>query len=220
MCGRYLVMAEEDLEEMQAIIKAIDRKLSGSGEAVEYVTGEIFPTNTVPVLLPGKLGHFRPVLMKWGFPRWDGKGVIINARAESLLEKSMFRKPFMTNRCLIPASGFYEWSKNVIPMLESGSNALSKSKSGKIKYYFKLPGKTLMHMAGIWNSYEQPDGSIINTFVILTTDANESMAPFHNRMPVIFQGEEREIWLSDFEKSQVLLSSLEMPPLTVLPARI
>jgi len=216
MCGRYSFLGEDDLEELKAIIKEINRKLEKSPEPEEYALGEIFPSNKVPVLLPGQPGFFRPVLMNWGFPRWDGKGVIINAKAETLLEKPMFRKPFMTNRCLIPADGFYEWSHHVIPIPEGA--ALPRSASGKTKYYFKLPGKTPMYMAGIWNSFQQEDG-MINPFVILTANANESVAPFHNRMPVILQGEEREMWLTDFEKSQALLTSLQLPPLAVLPAR-
>lgn len=102
--------------------------------------------------------------ISWGFPKWTSKGVIINARSETAAEKSMFRKSLLQRRCVVPATGFYEWNHK------------------KQKYKFNLPNHELLYLAGIWNEYEGE-----KHFVILTTAANEAMKDIHNRMPVILK---------------------------------
>ena len=96
MCGRYYI-EQEDIE-LQEILAAL-----GHDERIK--TGEIYPTNTVPVLTSEK----RPQLMRWGFTRYDGKGSIINARSETVTEKPMFQKAMRERKCLIPASWYFEW---------------------------------------------------------------------------------------------------------------
>ena len=101
MCGRYYLDIEmgRDIKDIIEEIKQIYRNRS---ELKEMQSGEIFPTDIVPIIISG-----RPVLMKWGFSRYDGKGQIINARLETAAEKPTFRKAFMEHRCLIPASYFF-----------------------------------------------------------------------------------------------------------------
>lgn len=145
-------------------------------------SGEIFPTDTVPVLaLEGQT--MRACLFNWGFPRWQGKGVIINARSETVLEKSMFRQAFMQRRCIIPATGFYEWKQ------VNGSRK-------KDKYLLRLTDSPMLYMAGIYLENPQA-GRQLPGFVILTTAASSSMQAIHDRMPVTVEAQEREAWLQD-----------------------
>ena len=96
MCGRYLIEVE--------VYADIGTILANIAAESSLARGEVFPTNIAPVItLDGA------VAAKWGFPKWKGAGVIINARAETALEKNMFRKPLLERRCVIPSSGFFEW---------------------------------------------------------------------------------------------------------------
>jgi len=97
MCGRYYVDDEEPA------LRDIVEKLRDA----HVKTGEVFPTDVAAVMAAN--GDF--AAMRWGFPRFDGKGVIINARGETAAEKPMFRRPMLEGRCLIPASWYFEWEK-------------------------------------------------------------------------------------------------------------
>ena len=112
--------------------------------------------------------------MQWGFRQKSGSGLIINARAESVTERPMFRESILLRRCVIPSSWFYEWNQN------------------KEKVTFKKGDSSVLYMAGFYQRYE--DG---NRFVILTTGANKSMKPVHDRMPVILEGQELQDWVFD-----------------------
>ena len=87
MCGRYMITDDADIEEIGRILRDIDDKYNGTGVSVK--TGEIFPADNAPIL---SVQSGKPTLlaMKWGFPKWDGKGVIINAKSETAAEKRMF----------------------------------------------------------------------------------------------------------------------------------
>lgn len=162
MCGRYSLYTDDENNEIMRIIEALNQRYPGNN----MKTGEIFPTNTVPVIL-SQGGDIRPELSTWGFPRFGAaKGVIINARSESADERPMFRSSLHSRRCVIPSTGFFEWT-------QSGE---------KIKYRFNLPESNTLYMAGLYNQFKEE-----NRFVILTTGANRSMADVHNRMPVILQ---------------------------------
>jgi len=135
----------------------------------------------------------------FGFPRWDGKGVIINARCETALEKPTFSWPLMNRRCVIPSTGFYEWAYESIlaPQLSffPGENTHS-AKEPKVKLHFRRPGEPMLYMAGMMSTFTDNTGNSKDAFTILTTAANETMAPFHDRMPVILAASECEEWIS------------------------
>ena len=162
MCGRYL-MDDEAYSEI----------------FTDIAMGEVFPTNIAPVIAQTGV-----VAIKWGFPHWKGSGVIINARAETALEKTMFREPLLNQRCVIPSGGFYEWNR---------ANGQKK----KDKYLFQIPGERVLHMAGMIGLFTNADGFEYSAFVILTTSANASVAPIHDRMPVILAPDEREGWIKE-----------------------
>lgn len=204
MCAHYTVFTEEEIIEIRAIINEISKKF-GSGTVA---TSDVRPTNTAPVLtMDGNRLAPRPV--SWGFPKWDGKGVVINARSESALEKPMFSKPLLTRRCVIPSTGFYEWASASVsePQLSllSVENKPS-AKEPKTKLLFKRTGEPMLYMAGMINTFTDKDGNSKDAFVVLTTEANSSMSPFHDRMPVILSPDEREDWISNDTFMRVVLA--------------
>lgn len=177
MCGRYYFDIDE--KELKEIVQEVQKNVS------EFKTGEIYPTDVVPIVTAQGA-----TLAKWGFPKWNSKGVVINARAEGLESTRMFKNLVNTKRCIIPASGFFEW--------ESQSGTKKKD-----KYYFKRPGSAL-YMAGLFNTFNYKTEQLslfddINeeqlSYVIITKSANEHMAGVHDRMPLIYNKEEMHAWL-------------------------
>lgn len=145
-------------------------------------TGEIFPTNIAPVITGFSGSQKTADLLKWGFPNYKQKsGVIINARCETLPERLTFRKLLTNNRCLVPASGFYEWK------------TIEKRKE---KYLIRPTSDKLMYFAGLYNNFIDKNGVPFTSFVIITTDANSQMSQIHNRMPVILSGSEAINWMN------------------------
>lgn len=184
MCGRYVLFSDAEMQDIRDIIEEVQRKTNG-----EIKTGEIFPTDKAPVLTQQQ-GVIVPKAIKWGYPGFNGKGVIINARAETVQEKPMFRRSLFTKRCVIPSSGFFEWSHD----------------GKKQKYRFNLPDTGYLYMAGLYSEFDgQP------CFVILTTAANSSMIGIHDRMPVVLDRDNRNRWLLDTEAVIDIL--LAAPPL-------
>jgi len=179
MCGRYTVFTEEEIIEMNAIIAEVSQRFGYKPVA----TGEIFPTNLAPVLWM-EANRLSPKPVLWGYPKWDGKGVIINARAETALEKNMFRKSLLERRCVIPSTGFYEWQH-------------VEGKKKKDKYLLRLPESKMLYMAGMTGFFKDATGQPYEAYCILTTASNESVQPIHDRMPVILMPDEREAWLTD-----------------------
>lgn len=173
MCKRYCLYADDN----QEIREILDRTEG------EFKTGEIFPTDKAPVLIQ-QSGFIKPEVVTWGYPGFKGKGVIINARAETVLEKNTFRRSMETKRCVIPSSGFFEWSHD----------------GKKIKYQFNLQKTSVLYMAGLYEDYGGE-----RRFVILTTEANESMIEVHNRMPVVLPDNESKYWLEDYNAAAYIL---------------
>lgn len=136
MCGRYLAVMEGEIVEYREIINEVNERYKDTPVLKAMAAGEVFPTHIAPVLAAGD-GKATPLLMKWGFPKWQGGGVIINARSETALEKKMFRTPLMKHRCVIPSAGFFEWRP------EQGR---------KQKYLFRLPETKQLYMAGLFDT--------------------------------------------------------------------
>lgn len=184
MCGRYYV-DDKTARGMEELIRKMNGKwgqkfLQTTGVG-RVAAGDIFPGKDAPVLL-GKGGAVYCVWQHWGFPGFEGKRLIFNARCESVLEKPMFRDSILHRRIVIPASWFYEWN-------------LRKEKS---TFYRKdMP---VLFMAGFCREYEDGDH-----FVILTTRANASMKPVHDRMPLILDREEIGKWMLDDMRTESIL---------------
>lgn len=164
MCGRYLFKQNED-EELHDWVAQL--KLEPTAP---IALREVFPTNTTIVLT----GNQDPQLMTWGLPKWDGPGVIINARSESVLDSRFFKDHLLNRRCLIKADGFFEWDKNK-------QKHLVQSASG-------LP----FFMAGCYDTtLERP------RFVILTDEAEGAFRSLHTRVPLMIPAAYAQKYLDD-----------------------
>lgn len=166
MCGRYV-----GFDDGNDVIKEIYRQTAERYPDAPVKMGEVFPTETVPVLAGP---HTRPVPMKWGYPGFRGKGIIINARAETVTERETFRDSFLRARCVVPTCGYYEWDKQ------------------KTKFRFNLPDTPVLWLGGFYGRFE--DG---RRFVILTTAPNDSVRDVHDRMPLILTDEMKQLWTTD-----------------------
>ena len=174
MCGRYYV-DEETAREIEKLVRDLDRRLKMER------TGDVFPSQNA-IILKGEGNHLAAEQMRWGFPGFEKGKLLINARAETALERPTFRESVQDRRCIIPARGFYEWNKS------------------KEKFTFERKETPVLFMAGCYNRYEGQE-----RFVILTTDANSSVAPVHNRMPLILEPEELGDWVLDDQATESLL---------------
>lgn len=133
--------------------------------------------------------------MGWGLvPSWAKDPAIgnkmINARVETVDEKPSYRASFKRKRCIIPASGFFEWHTQT-----------------REPYYFS-PKDMVFSFAGLWDKWASPDGSELLSCTIITTEANRTLQPIHNRMPVILDREALDTWLSDTSDTPLLKSLL------------
>ena len=161
MCGRYWIDDGRDNVELNGIIEQVNRRA-----AVEPVktSGEVFPTDVVPVVARSRRMTPAAFAMRWGYALPDGRRVI-NARSETAGERPMFRDGMRQRRCAIPATRYFEWQK---------------TGGAKAKYAIWPAEGQLFYMAGL---YRIETG--VPTFVILTRDPAERSAFIHNRMPVI-----------------------------------
>lgn len=182
MCGRYGYFTDSGDAEVMKIIRDVEDKIK---------TGEIFPTNLAPILLPDA-GSLKTEVMRWGFPPFkQGGKTMINARSETAAQRPMFAASLRERRCVVPSTGFYEWGKSGA-IEENGQLSFNAPKRPvKIKYMFNLPGEKLLYMAGIYRKYKDFD-----YYTILTTEANNSIKDIHSRMPVVLKAGELDIWLN------------------------
>ncbi len=242
MCGRYVF--DTDADPVLVIMNYIEQRF-GREWAAKIKTGEIFPANSVPVLLtaeadpisvkkPGsdikqqggaltakeraksisvdkaqkqsskiksdqetqlqikkesEIGGSSQLIalpMIWGFPGFRGSQMLINARQETVEEKTIFRDSYKTRRCVIPTTGFFEWSHD------------DKGKS-EDKFRFNVSKSPMVFLAGIYTWIDQE-----MRFVILTTAANSSMADIHDRQPVILPRQMIRPWISDLAAADKL----------------
>ena len=187
MCGRF---------ELHSAFEIIARLFGLSGGLITVPTGfNIAPGADIAVIV-NEEGENKLTLCRWGFvPSW-GKDLkegykMINARAETVAEKPSFCQAFSRSRCLVVADGFYEW-KNV------GGK--------KVPYYIHRRDGNPFGMAGLCNLWTSPEGKQVCTSVVITTIANEVVAPLHDRMPAILPRDATAIWLDPavHEKEKLL----------------
>jgi putative SOS response-associated peptidase YedK len=175
MCGRFVITSAPEAL----------RKLLGYREQPNFPPRyNIAPTQPIPVVRREQ-GERHFALMRWGLiPSWvkDPKqfALLINARIEGVVEKPSFRAAMKRRRCLIPADGFYEWQKQ-----------------GKTKqpYFIRAKDSGPFAFDGLWETWTDRDGGEIETAAIVTCAANKSIAPVHDRMPVIVPPENFDAWL-------------------------
>ncbi len=192
MCGRYYLILDVNDPEMRAILD----KMNG----MEFAQGEIFPGQMAPVLVPDDQGSWTPRLMQWGFPHWEKKPPVINARQETVALSPFFRPAFLAGRCMIPANWFFEWRHTPL------------GKKTKDKMAIGLQKSRMMYMAGVYKKLE--DGREV--FTVLTRPADKQVRPIHDRMPVMLTEEgERKAYMSGPAEAFVLLTNMGDPTLDV-----
>ena len=196
MCGRYTLLSD---------LAALEERFGfDAQELVFQPRFNVAPTQQALTVTNNESSDSQPKvknqarLMRWGLvPSWAKDLSIgnrmINARAETLAEKPSFRRALERRRCLVLADGFYEWQKNGKQRLPLRITLASGEPFG---------------MAGMWESWQSPSGEVIQSCTIVTTSANELLAPIHHRMPVILPRELEAVWLDPDAKDVRLLSSL------------
>jgi putative SOS response-associated peptidase YedK len=185
MCGRYVRRGDK-----QRIAEAFHVESSLDPLAMPPDDFNIAPSTFQPVIRESRDSASREmVLMRWGLIPFftkqlsDVKGVsTINARAETIRTSAIWREPFRKRRCLVPASAFYEWKR-----LDAKT---------KQPYAFTLPDSSLFAFAGVWDAWKDAHGHWLQSFAIVTTEANELMSQVHTRMPVILHPRDYDRWLS------------------------
>lgn len=195
MCGRYVV--------------AYDPETLVSGFSVVRVPAfprrwNVAPQSDVPVVHDTREGERVADLMRWGLlPSWARDPAfgnkLNNARAESVFDKPSFRQAVARRRCLLPASGFYEWQP--------------AGRGPKQPWYFSAPDGQPLAMAGLFEAWRADAASPWQlTCCVITTAANERMAPVHDRMPVLIPPQQWALWLDRQVHDRAAIEPLLVPP--------
>lgn len=191
MCGRYTVIATP--EQLRALF--------GYLEQPNFPPRfNVAPTQPIAIVrLVNGERHF--ALVRWGLlPSWvkDPKAfsLLINARGETVAEKPAYRAAMKRRRCLIPADGFYEW--------KAGGPR-------KQPYYIRAKSGQPLAFGGLWETWTGPNGEELETAAIVTTEANETLAPLHDRMPVIIAPDQFDLWLGNGDEDTAAASALIKP---------
>ncbi len=193
MCGRYRLSRRKQL---------VEEYFDSAGEEDWKPRYNVAPTQPVPIIRQNSKEPRRETsLFRWGLVPWwakdsSGAAGMINARLETAATKPAFRDAFKLRRCLIPADGFYEWRK-----------------SGKEKqpYCFEVRDGELFAFAGIWGRWKDPSGQILETCSILTTTPNALTAVVHDRMPVILDSDNYDLWLDPRMKDVTAVTEMLKP---------
>jgi len=160
----------------------------------------VAPTHMHPVMTSDNKEHLQ--FFRWGFIPFWAKDIkvgykMINARKESIMEKSFYKSALKTRRCIVPFDGFYEWKK---------------TQNGKQPYRIVTTNTDIFSVAGLWSSWDSTDGSTIYSFTLITQEPNKMMEDIHNRMPAILLPEQEEMWLDMEIKPDEALAELSPYP--------
>jgi putative SOS response-associated peptidase YedK len=191
MCGRYTIIASPE------VLRALFGYLEQPNFPPRY---NVAPTQPIAIVrfIDGKR-HF--ALVRWGLlPSWvkdpQAFSLLINARGETAAEKPAFRAAMKRRRCLIPVDGFYEW--------KAGGPR-------KQPFYIRAKSGEPFAFAGLWETWTGPNGEELETAAIVTTTANRTLAPIHDRMPVILAPEAFDLWLDSANVDPAAASALIKP---------
>jgi putative SOS response-associated peptidase YedK len=198
MCGRYVTPGQAEIER--------DWHYGWPGNSPERDIARIVynaaPTQRLPVFRIHAERGPELVRLRWGLiPSWAKDAAIgarmINARGETVAEKPAFRAAFRRRRCLVPMKGFYEWKKTA---------------SGKVPYYIHLKNADIFAAAGLYEYWPGRDGAEpVESYTIITTEANDMMAKLHDRMPVILAEKDHAAWLDPKNEGKGTLQALLKP---------
>ncbi|MCA8878907.1 MAG: SOS response-associated peptidase [Rhodobacteraceae bacterium] len=189
MCGRFVITLPDDA--MAQLFDAVP-----ANDLPSVPNFNVCPTNRVHAVRVEE-GHRRLVAMRWGFlPHWyknetDGP-LLINARADSIADKPAFRSAVRERRCLIPASGFYEWTRD--------------ADGRRLPWYIRPADGDTIAFAGIWQDWTpKGGGDRVTGCAIVTTETNRALAHIHHRMPVTIAAADWPLWLGEAGKGAAAL---------------
>lgn len=228
MCGRFTLTTPGDL------LAELFRLLQMPVLPPRY---NIAPTQPVEVVRAGPGRGRRTIApMRWGLiPSWSKSPAagapLINARSETVATRPAFRAAFRRRRCLIPADGFYEWGplpaaplppRAALPAQgdlfatppeprPSGRRVRPPRKGSRQPHYIRRRDGRPFAFAGLWERWEGPDGSALETCAIVTTEANTLLRPLHDRMPVIVAPRDYDRWLDPKALTEELMRSIFRP---------
>lgn len=185
MCGRFAITLPSDA--MAQLFAA-----TPANDLPDVPNYNVCPTTQIHTIFSGGNGR-QLVPMRWGFiPKWykkpNGGPLLINARSETIATKPAFASACRERRCLIPVSGFYEWTKT--------------PEGARLPWY--ITSTELIVFAGIWRNWER-EGERLRTAAIVTISANDMMSKIHKRMPVSLQPDQWSTWLGENGKGAALL---------------
>jgi putative SOS response-associated peptidase YedK len=195
MCGRYALYGPVSRKNRE-VIEFLDRELEFGD------TYNAAPTQMLPVYRLDAAGNPELRLLRWGLvPAWAKDAAIgarmINARGETVAEKPAFRAAFQRRRCLVPMSGFYEWKRDA---------------TRKVPHFVHLLNADVFAAAGLHEFWPGKDGAEpVESFTIITTDANEVMRELHDRMPVLLHAADYDAWLNRENRDLAMLKGLLRP---------
>lgn len=192
MCGRFA---------QSSPLERYERAFGATADTERSPRYNAAPTQDVLTVRATPAGARAILPMRWGLiPSWstgpDNRYSMINARAETVHEKPAYRTAFRLRRCLIPADGFYEWREE---------------RSGREPYFIRLRDGEPFAFAGLWESWQAPDGGHIDSCAIIVTEANELVRSIHDRMPVILPPETHAAWLDPERRDPAHLAPLLRP---------
>ena len=196
MCGRARLSS--DVSEIKLVFSIPPERPPPNFAA----SWNVAPTDSLPVVrYDARAGERSLDVMRWGLVPFWAKDIKvgfsnINAKAEGVDTRPAFREAFQRRRCLVPLDNFYEWKK------------LGKDRQ---PYAVALADRRLMAMAGLWESWRSPAGERLRSFAIVTTAANQLLAPVHDRMPVILGPKNWPLWLGEAPTNPARLKALLVP---------
>ena len=207
MCGRYVLKTDPKLVvSLLDIVGAhgtgtqlgdLTAPLIAPSEVLWNPNYNVAPTHQVPAVFIND-GQREIAAFSWGLvPSWakdaSGAARLINARSETAAEKPSFRSAMKKRRCVIPADGWYEWFR--------------PEKGAKVAHYFSSSDESLLLFAGLYESWQAPDGSMLHTICLLTTQAAPEFTHVHDRMPVLVPLDNLDLWLVEAELDTLVASS-------------
>jgi putative SOS response-associated peptidase YedK len=176
-------------------------------EGLGDVPTTLRPTDWIPVVLPDKTAS----RMRWGLtPGWakeDFGAKLILARSDTVFEKASFKVAVERRRCLIPATHYFEWRSEFVPLAqeEMFPDPTVERKMRKQIYAFGVQEKPIFYFAGIWEEWWHPNGSPIQSVSMLTCEPNEMTRRYHSRMPCILSDDAQKLWMNPRHTSKEIL---------------
>lgn len=190
MCGRYTLNKTAD---------DVAKRFNLAGKPKDLRANyNVAPSQVMPVITQDENGKRHFEQMKWGIPRVLGKDLvkeIINTRADKAFG-GFWKKTVLNHRCLIPATGFYEWKR---------------AEDGKVPYFIHPKKIELYAFAGIWSTWKNEDGQELKVYSIMTTEPNKEMKTVHTRMPVILHPDDEKQWIEPSNAKPESLAELLLP---------